>query len=387
MAEMDPTDAWQRVEDALAVARGLLLDAAPAGREADAVDALAQYVAAGLRVCVELGDPDRPLLGRMVEPRMRWGLDHPDCVYLYATVRAGRSYRIHGEAGTANLLNVQVNRGHFASGRIGDWTTVSSITGDELTRNRHGHVDLTVSADPQPGDWLALDDDTEFVLIRQYVADWERERPATLAIERIDARESTRPGVDAAAPLARLADWLGPGAQLWHDMSQGLRDAEPHRIDFVRGEASVGLGGQAYGLGGFHCRPGEAVVLTWTPPAARHWNVSLADPWWRSIDPAEHQSSLNHHQATFDDDGAVRFVIAHDDPGVANWLAPGGNEDGTLSVRVQGAEEDPPPVEATVVEAGEIDDALPASTARVAAAERRVLLAHRRAAALARFRS
>ena len=62
----------------------------------------------------------------------KWGLDMPDCLYLFAPVRGDATYRIHGERGSANHFDVQVNFGHFASGDIGSWGTISSRHGGEL---------------------------------------------------------------------------------------------------------------------------------------------------------------------------------------------------------------------------------------------------------------
>ena len=51
------------------------------------------------------------------------------------------------------------------------------------------------------------------------------------------------------------------------------------------------------------------------PPQGLYWSYSLGNPWWETIDYGSHQSSLNGHQATVDDDGMLRAVIAHEDPG------------------------------------------------------------------------
>ncbi len=52
-----------------------------------------------------------------------------------------------------------------------------------------------------------------------------------------------------------------------------------------------------------------------------------------TLDYVNHQATLNCHSAQLDDDGGVRFVIAHHDPGVANWLDTAGHTRGTVGVR------------------------------------------------------
>ena len=46
----------------------------------------------------------------------RWGLDSPDHLYLFAPFRGDAKYRIEGDPGSANLLDIQVNTSHFALG-------------------------------------------------------------------------------------------------------------------------------------------------------------------------------------------------------------------------------------------------------------------------------
>ena len=54
--------------------------------------------------------------------------------------------------------------------------------------------------------------------------------------------------------------------------------------------------------------------------------------WGESFDYANYQSSLNNVQAAIDSDGKVRYVIAHQDPGIQNWLDTG-HYTGMLSQR------------------------------------------------------
>jgi len=127
------------------------------------------------------------------------------------------------------------------------------------------------------------------------------------------------------------------------------------------------------------------VIVELRPPRCRHWSLSLANFWWEAVEYASRQSSLNHHQARLDGDGCLRAVIAHEDPGVANWLDPAGNLRGTLAARFLLAES-APTLTLRRVPLARVRDALPAQTPRVDAAERAEILAKRRRAILRRFR-
>jgi hypothetical protein len=85
-----------------------------------------------------------------------------------------------------------------------------------------------------------------------------------------------------------------------------------------------------------------------------------------------------------DDDGAVRAVIAHEDPGIANWLDTAGHSAGPVILRC--VRTDTAPVPATrVVSFSELDAALPAGTRRVTAQERQAVMQARRGAVSRRF--
>ena len=351
---------------------------------------LARFLDAGIRLCVEYADPDHPELVRMIERGMTWGLDCPDCLYLYAPVRGGATYRLWGRRGTANHFDVQVNHGHFASGDIAAWGTLSSRSDLELDFGPGGELELWIGGEERARNWLRTAENAEFVLVRQYFADWESERPGDLWIERVGAPASApRPRLDAiAARYARLAEWLSRGGALWARMSQALLAMPENALNVVRppdDDVRGGLRGQAYGMGNFACGPDEAVLVELAPPRCRHWSVSLANVFWESLDYATRQSSLNGHQARLDADGVFRGVIAHSDPGVPNWLDPAGHQRGTLAVRFLLADGEPE-VRLTRLPLGELRAALPADTPRVGAEERAASLRRRHQAVLARYR-
>jgi hypothetical protein len=351
---------------------------------------LTRFLAAGIVSCVAHDDPDYPVFGRMIDYTMPWGLDNPDCLYLYAPLRGGAEYVVSGHRGSANHIDVQVNFGHFANGDISTWGTIDSLDGTDLRVDADGGFTLHVGGAPRDGNWLRSADDARFLLVRQYFDDWERERPADLLIERAGAEwPIPAPRTDQIADrLARLAKWLDRGGALWERMSHGFLSMEPNTlVVHMPGPAGerAGLRGQAYGMGHFRCGPDEAVVVEFAPPACRHWGVALANPWWEAVEYASRQSSLNRAQSHVDADGVFRAVIAHADPGVPNWLDPGGHVDGTITARFLHADRAPTPRFRTV-SAATVLEALPPDTPRITPAERAERLTRRRRAVLRRFR-
>jgi hypothetical protein len=386
--------AWKELVAALARAERLVLGPGAPGSPRDRAEGfryLLRFFAAGHLLCVEHADPDHPTFGRMVDPAWQWGLDMPDCLYLYAPLRGDAAYRIWGRRGSANHVDFQVNWGHFALGDLAQWGTIASASGDQLELWPDGRFELWLGGEQRSRSWLPVAPNAEFLLVRQYFADWERERPADLSIERLGAAgPPPAPRSDQiAARIERLVQWLDRGGALWERMSRGFVEGmAANTVLMMQPAASgerTGLRGQAYGMGNFHCAPDEAVIVRFTPPPCRHWSVSLANHWWESMDFASRQTSLNHSQARLDADGAFRGVIAHADPGVPNWLDCAGYEKGTLALRFLLADA-APEVRIERVPLAQLASRLAPGTPRVTPAERAAGLARRRSAALRRYR-
>ena len=189
-----------------------------------------------------------------------------------------------------------------------------------------------------------------------------------------------------AARLGLLLDWLDIGLSCWDNISQGFLDAPVGDITpFIPPDEASGLKGQAYGMAPWRCAPDEAVVLEFHPPACRMWSISLCDRYWQSIDFADRQSSVNSSQATLTDGGAFVGVIAHDDPGVANWLDPSDETEGTIAVRYL-LPDGVPSVTYRTVPRADLDASLPAGTPRITADGRQAVLGRRRLAVARRYR-
>ena len=79
------------------------------------------------------------------------------------------------------------------------------------------------------------------------------------------------------------------------------------------------------------------------------------------MDWATRQTGLNHTQARVDDDGRVRIVVAHRDPGIQNWLDTSGHPEGMFQYRYIWTSSRPHP-SVRIVPFDQVRNALPAST-------------------------
>ncbi|MBB3982316.1 hypothetical protein GGR44_001979 [Sphingobium fontiphilum] len=121
------------------------------------------------------------------------------------------------------------------------------------------------------------------------------------------------------------------------------------------------------------------MLETELPDRVRDWNAQLGDLTWSTVDWMTHQSSLNGERARIDADARCRAVIALEDPGVYNWLDPGGNRQRAIMLRWTEASSGPPPSLRTV-RLDSLCDALPRDTPMVDAMEWEKSLRQRRTA-------
>ncbi len=168
-----------------------------------------------------------------------------------------------------------------------------------------------------------------------------------------------------------------------------VRRARPRRVGPQHGRAAVDTPGGAptiaYGAGWWDLGPDEVLLITTEVPDADYWGWTVHHRYrLDSGDFPNRQTSVNMAQAFVDDDDRVRLVVAHDDPGVRNWIDTEGQPEGMLVYRSIGTRSRPVP-DVQVLSIDALRRHLPASTPVVDPVERRGQLAQRRAALLARY--
>ncbi|MGP0032876.1 MAG: DUF1214 domain-containing protein [Acidimicrobiales bacterium] len=377
-------EAWRLLLAALGEAgEALHSDRVPPGGESDAAGYrhLMVLLALGVDEALRSSDPYEPVIRPgNVDNVLKWGMDCPDALYSGASLRPDATYRVWGHRGSARFLAFQVMAG---IGNVGD------VVAEDLAIAEDGTFELYLSAERRHGNWLPLVEGASSLVIRQFFYDWATERPASLEIECLshpDPPAGPQPGAEerTARQLAALGAFVRDSVRFWWDVEEAGRaqGMNAFRPPVVRAD----IGGATDNVtvwGSWELADDEALIVEVTPPPALYWSVSLGNQWWETIDYARHQSSLNGHQAVLDG-GVFRAVVAHRDPGVANWLDTGGNRRGPGMVRWVRAGGSPVPT-TTLVKFDQLDAVLPPTTARVTPAERAGVLAARRAGVRKRF--
>jgi hypothetical protein len=386
--ERELTAAWQTLCDRLAaIGERIAADPYPATGPEHAVGVrhLARQLVLALQGELEHGDPAHPSFHRYEEPWAQWGGANPDNVYTRAAIDPAATYRVRGTAAGVRTAIFSLVEGDMHLGKYG---VFEERTLAELAVADDGAFELWISPDAHDGNWMATHPDARYLLVRQYVCDWERDRAAVLAIDRVDTD-----GIPPAPPtepeltdaLVRATDWVEHSVDYWCTYVERARASLPRNRMAPPGTPKGGAPNIAYGAGWWDLGPDDALVLTSERPDADYWGFTVHHRFrLDSGDFASRSTSLNMTQAFVDDDNSVRIVIAASDPGVPNWIDTESRPEGMLVYRSIGTRTRPVP-DAVVVPAGEVREHLPATHPHVGPAQRREQLARRRAAVLARY--
>jgi hypothetical protein len=313
----------------------------------------------------------------------KWGMECPDCIYLGSSLRPGQSYRLTGIRGTARYIGVQVMSG---------MASTSNALLDEFELGPNGEFEIVLSAEPHEGNWMPLDGGATNLVIRHFFYDWEHEVPVHMTIEPIgeqgdtERKEATeRVTIEPKTAMARQVVALGDFIE--DNLTFFLSFSKPEQQNsFLPPLDGTAMGAAAENrpvIGSWKLAPDEALIIEVIPPEGLYWSYSLGNAWWETIDYGNHQTSLNGHQAVLDDDGYVRVVVAHQDPGVANWLDTAGHSEGPIILRCVRTESAPVPT-TRVVPFDQLAGALP-ETSRISPSERAASIAIRQRAVSRRF--
>src|SRR5262245_50580126 len=383
--------AWREFCDRLAaVGDRILADDFPSASadRAEGMRHLATQVACWLTYATGYADPERPAFFRSSDPVFLWGGPNVDQVARRARIAGDGIYRVSGHMGACEEFVLQVKLGATQSGGADVGT---EIYASQLGVGPGDEFEILLSAEPQPGNWFALDRDASFVHVRDYYFDWQPREPATFVIERLDTQ-----GCPAPLPSPEIvATMLDDAARevehslvFWRDYQARMRAAadvvnrfgEPAFIgrgvrDIQYSHAFVAVGSD------------DALVVELDPTDASLWDVMLYNrTWYEALDFSTRVTSLNHRQAAIDGDGRVRIVISGFDPGVANWLDTQARAEVLATIRWFRPPATPS-VRAMLVPQGRLRDSLPADTPHVDAESRRDQVRARAAHTAWRYRS
>jgi len=398
-------------------------------------------------------DPDRPAARNALSIINRATIDNADAIYFYAPIDGTKSYRVRAhvedcrvwrgdeppETGrlAPHYVIFECSSGVLAgdSGDLRELTPgVKALTGtldsSSIEVDADGCFEILLAPqrpEGHEGNYIStrkvsersnpLDPDAprerhaNYMSGRQLFNDWEREEAIHFSITQLD-NEGTAPAPytpeQAAAEIRRFGELVRGQMHFWNAFwtipmgVYGPRDGSIPGIEFPRngfntinaatGATGGGMSTNLYAGGVFELEPDEALIVENTVKRKpQYLGFQIGNLWGESIEYGNQIGSLNGAQSEVDADGVIRLVIAHQDPGIPNWIDTTGHREGFLTPRWAYSDtphpDDWPTILARKVKFNEIRSHLPRDTPKVGREARREQIRIRQAHVLRRYRA
>ena len=397
-------------------------------------------------------DPQQPQFHNALSPITRATIDNADAIYFYAAIDGRESYLVRGQTWdhahwrdpgavctapkAPHYMIFEASEGVLA-GDSGDLTELMPGTKAQTGRLDSSTIEVALDgsfeilfAPRRPADWTGNFVSTfrhmdsphptdpergperfaDYISGRQLFYDWSIEEAIHLEISCLDRVGQVPPiySTDrAAAELRRCGQTARNQIQFWNAFwtilmgTYGERPGTLPGIGFRRNEFNqMNVAGLATG-GGMSTNlyagtiaalgPDEALIvenqILETP---QYVGLQLGNLWGESLEYAHRVGSRNGAQARVDTDGRLRWVIAHGDPGVQNWVDTSGHPEVFVAPRWAYSQtpekKDWPQVRCRKVPFGEVRDHLPKDTPTFSSEERQAEIKVRQRHVQQRFR-
>lgn len=320
---------------------------------------VARIARAALETFVENADPRAPVLQRVVHETAKMGADNPDNFYQNAAIDGRERYVLRGTRGTVHFLRFYTQIGDYGKGA--GMPPSGRLDASELVLDDEGRFEIHVATERPEGaaNWLPMKEDTGTLIIRQTFMDREKEVLADVTIERVGAEGGapTPPSPELIESGITQAGNLVAGAvMLFANWVDGF-EKHTNTLPLFDPELSTSFGGDPaidYYHSYWALEPGQALVIDAMPPECEHWNFQLNNHWMESLDYRYYRIHVNKASAVYRDDGGVRVVVAHEDPGVPNWIDTVDHHRGTMCWRWFFAKGDAPQPSCRVVPVADV---------------------------------
>ncbi|GGB92676.1 hypothetical protein GCM10011494_08820 [Novosphingobium endophyticum] len=402
-ADTDLKAAWDQFCERLKEAGALAFkDANPANalQRADAFRFLTQNLGQAFDLALETKDAAFPQIHWFTTPTMKLGGDVADFTYRQAWISGEHAYRLTGRRGTARWLNITVQGPRPATITGTDWPSLHepfgdiperNILGSQIETDARGNFELFIGGQQREHNWLPTTPGSRKLFIREAFDAWG-ETPTSLTIERIGMAEP-RP-MPSPGRIIDAMDWAGRFVadlmEQWPEhawlTSGGVCDPaclNAFPADKSANDASDARRGRMAAHMLWHLEPDEALIVEMDMHEG-FWIFGMGGAMMGSMDFLYRPVSYTPARTSVDADGVVRLVIAHDDPGVHNWLDTQGFSDGNLTYRNL-LSQSPANFRTKLVKRGDVLGQLPADTTTVSKSERAAMRLDRYRAIKRRF--
>ncbi len=310
-------------------------------------------------------DPAYPRMREMFTPDRKFFGDNPDGLYYDTPISPDHEYVIRGKMKGAVYVSITIEAGMANGGMSTE--TLAVLNDEHFDVGPDGSFELWLGGPKRARGWLALPEGATRVTTRHYFEDkisaainpaknpeWTIERLSAAPTRPYPSDDSIAAGINRVSQFVR-ARTLGrppfgqggtPPSFVSFQPNQFPAPAKPDNLGWAAADAH-------YCMAPYFVGEGQALIITGRWPTCRAANLVLWNRFMQAYDYSNVQASLNRAQTNLKADGSFRIVIAHENPGVPNWINTQGQLFGLAFWRFMLAEGD---VAAPVAELVELSD-------------------------------
>ena len=335
--------AWQKLTDTMSEMTSRIYSEEMGLAEIDRAEgmrALAQTFSLAHELYIEKGNPREPAFTNWMASGRKVLGDNPDARYDSAPVSPDHVYEVYGRLSDCAAQTFTI----YGRGPLG-WNNVAGelIPADmEIGPNGEFSVILSKERPENAKNWISLNDSAHMFLMRQFFNDVPIDkRPRDFEIRRIDSSDT--PELYTEAKFAQSTDAAANFFQIAVDATFGLAQmrSDPANSMEPPKEFDPSIVGiyypsiyNIYFGGWFVLEDDEALVFEGEDLRGGYAIVHIMNAWLQSIEGPGGNQKFNKSTLKTEPDGSWRAVVAHQDPGLPNWLNPHGHKQGHFTLRI-----------------------------------------------------
>lgn len=342
-ADLASVRAFEQVQATLEAMKQVVLEDAETEREAsEGMRAILRTFAMSMDTAGD-ASPKAPHFARMDTKIRKVGGDNPDAEYDNVHLDSRWDYVIRGNLGTVRHLSFTISGSVQPDGRRAKLAYFNERT---LGADANGDFEIHLTKQDDGGpNWVDTSKGVTSILVRQYIGDRDAETLADYDIEVVGRTpyEGIPHSTDGEIAHALMAASYGLqfmftmhrtiGPELWDAPNTFARfNSDSFGEDISSAD-------NLYMFGTYQIEEDEALVIETDPLDVRYWNLAIESRWHETVDYLTRRTHLSLDHAVVDDDGKLRFVIAHGKTPHPNWIETGGHREGWMTFRWVGERE------------------------------------------------
>jgi len=296
---------------------------------------LTRLLRLALDMSLEKSDPYFPEFYSLSHETAKIGADNPDNVYQNATIDGSLDYRVWGNKGSVHYLSFGTKANRYA--QDGTMATTGELESKDIECDEEGNFEIFLSQRKEKLNWLAMELDSNMLIVRQTFLDKTTEYPANINIECLNAE--TLPSALSEEDLSKkfqqavgfikgTASTFVEWTNLFKENPNTFMSLDQSMFQKAGGDPSI-----FYLHGYWSLQEDQGLLIKTTVPECEYWNFQLNNYWMESLDYRYFDVCINNSNAYIGEDSGLVILVSCSNPGAKNWIDTSHHSSGTMLLR------------------------------------------------------